>query len=61
LSQPFQGARDKVNSGKMAEPHTYVDSPVVERTCGALFAAVRYRRLRDLRSARRHPVLLIRR
>ncbi|MET9699661.1 FAD-dependent monooxygenase [Streptomyces sp. NPDC006529] len=30
LSQPFQGARDKVNSGKMAEPHTYVDSPVVE-------------------------------
>ncbi|MFE2017357.1 FAD-dependent monooxygenase [Streptomyces sp. NPDC059499] len=30
LSQPFQGARDKVNSGRMAEPHTYVDSPVIQ-------------------------------
>ncbi|MFD9539193.1 FAD-dependent monooxygenase [Streptomyces sp. NPDC060022] len=30
LSQPFQGARDKVNSGRMAEPHTYIDSPVIQ-------------------------------
>lgn len=30
LSRPFQGARDKVNSGRMAEPHRYVDSPVVQ-------------------------------
>ncbi|MDH6226749.1 MULTISPECIES: FAD-dependent monooxygenase [Streptomyces] len=30
LSHPFQRVRDRVNSGKMAEPHTYTASPVVE-------------------------------
>ncbi|MFJ3172968.1 FAD-dependent monooxygenase [Streptomyces roseus] len=30
LSQPFQGARDKVNSGRMAEPYTYTASAIVE-------------------------------
>ncbi|NYV78121.1 FAD-dependent monooxygenase, partial [Streptomyces sp. UH6] len=32
LSHPFQRVRDHVNSGKMAEPHSYTDSPVVEST-----------------------------
>ncbi|HEX6872625.1 MAG TPA: hypothetical protein VF163_16125, partial [Micromonosporaceae bacterium] len=30
LSHPFQSARDRVNSGRMAEPYVYAESPLVE-------------------------------
>jgi 3-(3-hydroxy-phenyl)propionate hydroxylase len=30
LSQPLKGARDRINSGRMAEPYVYDDSPIVD-------------------------------
>jgi len=31
LSRPVKSVRDKVNSGRMAEPYVYDDSPIVDR------------------------------
>ncbi len=34
LSRPFKSVRGQVNSGRMAEPYVYTDSPIVDADCG---------------------------